>query len=729
MILRNVAHLVEIFAIVDNWDVSTDDKVKFSLRIVHFLLPWLKEFHQDQVLEKRIEASIQGIDACSVKVTLATCWRNERTYCNNCRTSIADFHRSCNKCFYDLCLSCCRELRGGHAPGGGVKSDKVTNLTYDGGKEDWQQRSSHDKVASQGPSDGQYAILIGSAVPPEDNTPRWRANSNGSIPCPPNAFGGCGSSLLELKCLLEEKFIADLLEKSNSVVNNGTQLESEGSKCSCFAESGYMNDETSRKASRRHNSCDNYIYCPTARDVQNESLDHFQEHWLKGQPVIVRDSLALASGLSWEPMVMWRALREIRDKNKDERLSVIALECLTWCEVDVNMRMFFTGYSRGLVGPADLPLLLKLKDWPPHSSFEERLPRHSTEFISALPLRAYTDPKSGPLNLAVKVPKDFAKPDLGPKVYIAYGVTQELEIGDSVTKIHCNMSDAVYILTHTDEIKLKSKRITAVKKMKEILSTKGASAYLQSSHADLAARTSTDSTEGMSAQLTGQTHSKQHACNSSVARGKREKKKGKGNKIEHIPVSTESEDEDLPSVEGSQTEGGALWDIFRREDVTKLHDYLMKHADEFRHCNYEPVKQVTHPIHDQYFYLTHEHKRKLKEEYGIEPWTFEQRLGEAVLIPAGCPHQVRNLKSCINVALDFVSPENLRQCIRLTNEFRLLPKGHWANEDKLEVKKIALHALSKAIADITLYDCKDGPKKEVKDELRPSEVAEMECQP
>lgn len=98
--------------------------------------------------------------------------------------------------------------------------------------------------------------------------------------------------------------------------------------------------------------------------------------------------------------------------------------------------------------------------------------------------------------------------------------------------------------------------------MKEILSTKGASAYLQSSHADLAARTSTDSTEGMSAQLTGQTHSKQHACNSSVARGKRKKKKGKGNKIEHIPVSTESEDEDLPSVEGSQTEGGALWDIF-----------------------------------------------------------------------------------------------------------------------------------------------------------------------
>lgn len=29
---------------------------------------------------------------------------------------------------------------------------------------------------------------------------------------------------------------------------------------------------------------------------------------------------------------------------------------------------------------------------------------------------------------------------------------------------------------------------------------------------------------------------------------------------------------------------------------------------------------------------------------GVEPWTFKQNLGEAVFIPAGCPHQVRNLK-------------------------------------------------------------------------------------
>lgn len=44
-----------------------------------------------------------------------------------------------------------------------------------------------------------------------------------------------------------------------------------------------------------------------------------------------------------------------------------------------------------------------------------------------------------------------------------------------------------------------------------------------------------------------------------------------------------------------------------------------------------------------------------------------------------------SFQSCIKVALDFVSPENLEKCLRLTEEFRLLPKNHRAKEDKLEV--------------------------------------------
>uniref|UniRef100_A0A0E0CDS1 JmjC domain-containing protein n=1 Tax=Oryza meridionalis TaxID=40149 RepID=A0A0E0CDS1_9ORYZ len=792
------------------------NKIKYSLRIARFLLPWLKQLHQEQMLEKSVEATIKGIDVTDLEVPQAQFNNDERIYCDNCRTSIVDFHRSCKSGHYDLCLSCCQELRQGLTTGTVVTCDTAVDVPEIEGKEGLQEGSSHSSAVGQGASDQQNDRLIGSAASSEDCTPSliWRAKSNGSIPCPPNA-GGCGDCLLELRCLFKENFISDLLDKVNSVVNKETEQELGGSRCSCFTESGEVNNETSRKSACREDSNDNYIYCPTAREVQSGALDHFQQHWLNGQPVIVRDVLELTSGLSWEPMVMWRALREKRDKKEHERLSVIALDCLTWFEVDINIHMFFEGYSRGAVGSEDLPVLLKLKDWPQHSSFEERLPRHGAEFMSALPFREYTDPKSGPLNLAVKLPKHVKKPDLGPKTYIAYGVAQELGIGDSVTKIHCDMSDAVNILMHTDEVELKAERITAIEKKKESLRKDGKNLHVLQPDRDddtsIALSESTevprsrglengssikqpapnvavmeqggvhtdmvaDEAEGNLSLSNGQSPNQSDAHNMDITfskgetdhsictiNGGEEMGNGFGRedkcKSSHGVRSSESSDcqrrsrrrdacsssatgeinetsmetnkftisiepkDDHPFVEGNQTEGGALWDIFRREDVSKLHDYLMKHAEEFRHYNYETVKQVSHPIHDQCFYLTNEHKRKLKEEHGIEPWTFEQKLGEAVFIPAGCPHQVRNLKSCIKVALDFVSPENVQECIRLTEEFRLLPKGHRVNEDKLEVKKIALYALDQAIDDITGKSCNERTKDEGEEEASAPSVS------
>lgn len=47
---------------------------------------------------------------------------------------------------------------------------------------------------------------------------------------------------------------------------------------------------------------------------------------------------------------------------------------------------------------------------------------------------------------------------------------------------------------------------------------------------------------------------------------------------------------DLDRLDAS--EGGALWDIFRRQDVPKLQEYLKKHFREFRHTHCCPVPLV-----------------------------------------------------------------------------------------------------------------------------------------
>ncbi|KAI5394103.1 uncharacterized protein LOC127098508 [Lathyrus oleraceus] len=753
-----------------NDEADRDVKLRKLLYLLNKTLPLLQDIQREQRYELEVEASMHGSQLVEEEdIRKAEVDDDDRVYCDNCNTSIVNFHRSCSNpnCQYDLCLTCCTELRIG------VHCKDI-------------------------PASGNEEMVD---APPESIP--WRAETNGSIPCPPKARGGCGIATLSLRRLFEANWIDKLTRGVEELTVKYqppiADLSLGCSECRSFEEDVAQN--SARKAASRETGYDNFLYCPDAVEIGETTFQHFQRHWIRGEPVIVRNVYKKASGLSWDPMVMWRAFMGARKILKEDAVNFKAIDCLDWCEVEINAFQFFKGYLEGRRYRNGWPAMLKLKDWPPSNFFEECLPRHGAEFIAMLPFSDYTHPKSGILNLATKLPA-VLKPDLGPKTYIAYGTSDELSRGDSVTKLHCDISDAVNILTHTAEVKPPPWQSRIIKKlqkkyevedMRELYShdktavglprkrgrkrrvgfsvdpkisekedTNGRDSTLQGSQGkeekldeqesseptkikfDLNASEQEISNSPRFQQFDLNSHDSsflvpgndcesmhydnvQQRCSSQGD----ESYKGISSVIDDQPCSgtketkivnklnssddfcSDVETNNIDSVEkdslsnslcqddvhlGTQN-GSAVWDIFRRHDVPKLTEYLKKHHREFRHIINLPVNSVIHPIHDQILYLNEKHKKQLKLEYGVEPWTFEQHLGEAVFIPAGCPHQVRNRKSCIKVAMDFVSPENVQECVQLTEEFRLLPKNHRSKEDKLEIKKMALYAADVAVAE------------------------------
>ncbi|XP_038682690.1 lysine-specific demethylase JMJ25 isoform X2 [Tripterygium wilfordii] len=796
-------------------------KLQWLRYLLHKALPVVRHIHKEQSTELEVEAKIRGQSGDSLtdkNITRSKLDREERLYCDNCKTSIVNFYRSCPNpdCSYDLCLTCCRELREGCQPGGnagqtshqhfverahGQVTDREGSAKSERKRHGWESQeaaSSNDPRASR-----------------SVHFPDWKANFDGSIPCPPEGRGGCGIAILELRRIFKADWVTKLLTKSEQITKQYMPPDMNFSQgCSSCLPTGFEERRNTlsevRQAAYREDNQDNFLFCPNAVDMKDHEIEHFQKHWMRGEPVIVRNVLDKTSGLSWEPMVMWRAFRETgaNVKFKEETKSVMAIDCLDWRQVEINIHQFFKGYLEGRMHKGGCPEMLKLKDWPSSTSFEERLPRHGAEFIAALPFSDYTDPKLGFLNLATRLPENLWKPDLGPKTYIAYGFSEELGRGDSVTKLHCDVSDAVNVLTHTTKVKVapwQHKKIRELQKeyaakdlselygaMDESVGGKTKQSLMSVTKSDItvaecmkresfvendnllleepeanveklnmeeSSRTlpfpqplDLDAGKSEAEESSMQSHLSPECkendsiamdflgmCNVKVQILDHQEKKvnivGGSSPCPVIEVphnasgistmkpiddndnlqnyfSENSGIDELGCRESKQSQmvdsvmsggrlgvsyGGAVWDIFRRQDVPKLIEYLRKHKNEFRHFDEQPVDSVIHPIHDQTLFLNEKHKKQLKEEFEVEPWTFEQHLGEAVFIPAGCPHQVRNRQSCIKVALDFVSPENVEECIRLTQEFRVLPQTHRAKEDKLEVKKMTLYAVSSAV--------------------------------
>jgi hypothetical protein len=65
-----------------------------------------------------------------------------------------------------------------------------------------------------------------------------------------------------------------------------------------------------------------------------------------------------------------------------------------------------------------------------------------------LPMQHMTRSDKGDMQLATMLGEECVPTDLGPKCYIALGRPGEHRHGDSVTKCHLDMSDAINIMLH-----------------------------------------------------------------------------------------------------------------------------------------------------------------------------------------------------------------------------------------------------------------------------------------
>ncbi|XP_066895942.1 lysine-specific demethylase hairless isoform X4 [Kogia breviceps] len=114
---------------------------------------------------------------------------------------------------------------------------------------------------------------------------------------------------------------------------------------------------------------------------------------------------------------------------------------------------------------------------------------------------------------------------------------------------------------------------------------------------------------------------------------------------------------------GSQV--SAVWHVFRAQDTQRIRRFLQMVCPAGA-GNLEPGTPGS-------CYLDAGLRRRLREEWGVSCWTLLQAPGEAVLVPAGAPHQVQGLVSTVSVTQHFLSPETSALSAQLCHQGPSLP--------------------------------------------------------
>ena len=328
--------------------------------------------------------------------------------------------------------------------------------------------------------------------------------------------------------------------------------------------------------------------------------------------------------------------------------------------------------------------------------------KHRAAAVAAMPFPEYTNPVDGPLNLATALPKSAGRPDPGPEVRAAYGRDEERGVGDCVRRLRVGVADAADALCHV-----------------------GCDAGERSGADHLSETIGSGFNAGLGSSLGGGSfsnaaHAHAHA-NTARNNAGSDSSHGGGRGSRSHPVGATwhvFRREDSARLEAFLERRGAS--LAHRPREAPPHTFLARGAHAHAHGGVLTPGRVEatttprglvsprvppRPAHTGGYFLTaadldllaqdtaagddcdedaSDHRgassrgsggsrggsRGGSNKGGVFPWTIEQRQGDVLLVPAGCPRQSRNRRACVHAALTFCSPESAEAALAASEALR-----------------------------------------------------------
>ncbi|XP_071709167.1 lysine-specific demethylase JMJ28-like [Rutidosis leptorrhynchoides] len=570
------------------------------LHIIGELLPVIEKMHHEIMNELDTEANDRGKSYNQIKVQYPKYPRNKE--CSFCKGCITVVQRSCDRCGYIFCLSCCEDYRNGYIHTR-LKNLKTTRCVRT-----------------------KKSINVS-----------WNLGSDGSITCPPKNLGGCGDGILNLSSFSPLGFA--------KIVGDNAKLITE--RDNTFKKDGYALTTSSTCSLCDDDNISGLRFC-TKKEFMDMNLEHFVSHWGKGKPVIILN--VVFKDLNWDfGFLLCEYLKKSAKFSEVGPVKGVG----DWLDVNFgSKRIISRGKSESLLKEFVkfknvLKEFVKFELRLPGGFLQDNFPSYYDVIMKNLPIQEYFNPITGSYNLAANNRDEDNKSILGFYVHISHGGFEDSIDADVVSNLRLHAHDVVNVLVNATAHPLPETVLNDVNILMNEYNSKD---------------------------------------------------KLKTSKKFDEKSDEESDDEDLSQ---SMNTGGARWDIYRREDVPKIVEYLTKYSDELISTRYASPKKVVHPLFDEIFYLNDFAKRRLKEEYDVEAWSVEQQIGESVIVPTGCPYQMKKIKSCVNVVVEFISPESASECIKVCDEIRLLPVNHQAKWHRVQVKNMVIKRM-KAVVDEVL---------------------------